>query len=270
MLHFSVSGQPGKPLVILLHGVSNSGLWWAPLTKRLGSEYLVVAIDALGHGQSRRFTPQELEDPFGATVAEAIATIEFVANVANQVPVLVGHSMGGAVATKIAESRPDLVGAALLADPAWLDGEWKQTFKRNAPEARQRTKDWSQSPAQAIAENAEKRPQWAPVEHVGWLWGQSLVDLELVSTGIVSFSEDWLSVLRRITVPVLALTSDGEDCIVADSGVRAVQELGNPCVSARLLPGGTHAMVPEFLDDFLRELESMVDAFGSSSRDKTS
>ncbi|MDY6050262.1 MAG: alpha/beta fold hydrolase [Corynebacterium sp.] len=257
MLHFSVSGKPGQPLVVMLHGVSNSGLWWAPLTEELGEDFHVMALDALGHGQSRRFTPAELADPFAATVREAIITITYISEVTGQVPLLVGHSMGGAVATVIADQRPDLVSGLLLADPAWLTAQWASTFRANASDAVTRTAAWAADPAEAITENRIKRPSWQPVDHVGWVWGQSRVDLGLVETGIVSFSEDWLSVIKRITVPLVALTSDGEDCLVGQAGVDAVRKLSNPCVSIRLIPGGTHAMVPEFRRELLVELQQL-------------
>ena len=253
MLHFAVSGDPNAPLVVYLHGVSNSSLWWAPLIKKLGEKFQSVSIDALGHGQSRRFTEAELEHPFESSVDQAVETISFVSALLGKKPLLVGHSMGGAIATAIAVRHPDMVRGLVLADPAWLTEKFAAFYRDQAPEAYLRTERWSEDPAEAIRENAAKRP-WSMQEHINWIYGQANVDLNLVATGEVSFQENWLDMVSKISVPTTVVTSDGEDCIVGAEGKQEVDALDNQNVTVLLLPGGEHSIVPEFLDRFATEI----------------
>lgn len=253
MLHYAVSGDPNAPLVVYLHGVNNSSLWWAPLIDKLGEGFHSVTVDALGHGQSRRFTDAELERPFEASVDQAVELITFVSELFGKKPLLVGHSMGGAIATAIAVRHPDMVRGLVLADPAWLNEEFEAFYRAQAPDAYLRAKRWAEDPAGAIAENAAKRP-WSMREHINWIYGQANVDLDLVATGEVSFQDNWLDMVSQISVPTTVVTSDGQDCIVGAEGKREVDVLGNQNVTVLLLPGGEHSIVPEFLDQFAAEI----------------
>lgn len=253
MLHYAVSGDPNAPLVVYLHGVNNSSLWWAQLINTLGEDFLSVSIDALGHGQSRRLTEAELQNPFESSVDLAVETISFISELFGKKPLLVGHSMGGAIATAIAVRHPEMVRGLVLADPAWLNENFEAFYRAQAPDAYLRAKRWAEDPAGAITENAAKRP-WSMREHINWIYGQANVDLDLVTTGEVSFHENWLDMVSKITVPTTVVTSDGEDCIVGAEGKREVEAIGNQNVSVLLLPGGEHSIVPEFLDRFATEI----------------
>lgn len=253
MLHYAVSGDPNAPLVVYLHGVNNSSLWWAQLINKLGEDFLSVSIDALGHGQSRRLTEAELQNPFESSVDLAVETISFISELFGKKPLLVGHSMGGAIATAIAVRHPEMVRGLVLADPAWLNEKFEAFYRAQAPDAYLRAKRWAEDPAGAITENAAKRP-WSMREHINWIYGQANVDLDLVTTGEVSFHENWLDMVSKITVPTTVVTSDGEDCIVGAEGKREVEAIGNQNVSVLLLPGGEHSIVPEFLDRFASEI----------------
>lgn len=43
-------GDPDGPVLLLLHGITDSGRCFADAVERLGSSYRIVAPDALGHG----------------------------------------------------------------------------------------------------------------------------------------------------------------------------------------------------------------------------
>lgn len=258
MLHYSVSGCPGKPVLVFLHGVSNSNLWWATLTRQLEDDFHVFALDSLGHGQSRRFESTELSDPFGASVAAAAEAVDYIHHITDQSAVLVGHSMGGAIATVLGAKYPELVRGLLLADPAWLSAAQRRAYADGVTAALERTDRWATDPATAIVDNSTLRSEWSKQEQIGWVWGQANVDLNLIATGIVSFSDEWTDLVSQLRVPARIITSDGPDCLVRQSGIDKLVALGNPLLSGRLLPGGTHSIVPEFLPEFLSELKEFV------------
>jgi pimeloyl-ACP methyl ester carboxylesterase len=101
----------GHP-VLLLHGVANSSetYRWLDL-----DGHRTVRIDFRGHGASGRAPgTYRLED----YVADALAVLEGLGPAT-----LVGHSLGGAVAWSLAQSRPELVRAAFLEDPPLYMGD---------------------------------------------------------------------------------------------------------------------------------------------------
>ncbi|NNM44751.1 alpha/beta fold hydrolase [Knoellia koreensis] len=108
-LTFGQWGETG-PLVLAVHGITANHLAFAPLGDLLGGDFRVVAPDLRGRGRSR-----DLPEPYGMAshAADMAALIEAVGGPAQ---VVVGHSMGGWVATALASARPDVVGRLVLVD----------------------------------------------------------------------------------------------------------------------------------------------------------
>lgn len=90
------SAHGNGPPVILLHGLGDDRSLWSPIVDRLASDYTCVAIDFRGHGESSR---QGDFDPFA--LAEDIVEMAGVLGLGS--PMLVGHSLGGFVATAAAQ-----------------------------------------------------------------------------------------------------------------------------------------------------------------------
>jgi pimeloyl-ACP methyl ester carboxylesterase len=104
--------NPGKPVMVMAHGMSDNGLTWTTLTWDLQKNYDIYMLDARGHG---------LSDPFpdapqgGDTHVEDIAG--FIKAMNFQKPILMGHSMGAGAAMRLGATYPDLVSAIILLDP---------------------------------------------------------------------------------------------------------------------------------------------------------
>jgi pimeloyl-ACP methyl ester carboxylesterase len=92
--------------IVFLHGLLGSSKSWAFQFERLSRNYRVVAWDAPGFGQSE-MVPASI-DAYAETLRE------FVANVGQPKVSLVGHSMGGTVATRLAATFPELVSRLVL------------------------------------------------------------------------------------------------------------------------------------------------------------
>ena len=87
-------GVPGRPGVLLIHGLGQTAWTWAPVARRLAGVTHIVAMDLRGHGLSD--APTEGYEP--AQLAEdAIAIIEGAGLDVGGV-VLVGHGFGAIVA----------------------------------------------------------------------------------------------------------------------------------------------------------------------------
>src|SRR5436190_11655158 len=71
-LHFTRTGGD-KPPVVLAHGVTDSGLCWAPVAKVLAPDYDVIMVDARGHGQSEEtpdgYDPASQADDLAGLIA---------------------------------------------------------------------------------------------------------------------------------------------------------------------------------------------------------
>jgi pimeloyl-ACP methyl ester carboxylesterase len=103
-------GGAGMPIV-LLHGFGGAATNWTLVAPRLLRLGRVVVPDLPGHGRSSAFpAPPETLDPFADRVA---ALIEGPA-------LVVGHSLGGVVALRLASRRPELVRGLVLAGCAGI------------------------------------------------------------------------------------------------------------------------------------------------------
>jgi pimeloyl-ACP methyl ester carboxylesterase len=100
------SAQP----IVLLHCFACSMRWWDRMVPALAKAHHVVRLDLLGHGGSEM--PRD-----GYSMPEQAERVEAVIRSLRLGPaVVVGHSMGGAVATALAEQRPDVMSGLVLID----------------------------------------------------------------------------------------------------------------------------------------------------------
>ena len=102
-----------RPPVILIHGAGGHHLYWPPQVRRLPNER-ILAIDLPGHGKSEGVGHHLIED-------YAASILEFMDALNLSRAVLVGHSMGGAIALQVAiRWSPRVLGLGLLGSAARL------------------------------------------------------------------------------------------------------------------------------------------------------
>jgi len=137
--------QEGKQAVIAVHGAGGGAWLWRRLREELNAGFSLLAVDLPGHGKST-----------GKGESSVAPYSETVRNVASKLgisrPVLMGHSMGGAVSMTWALAHPGEVaglvlvstGARLRVNPAifkaieenyegYLRGLENMSFGKNAP-----------------------------------------------------------------------------------------------------------------------------------------
>ena len=112
---------------MLLHGwVANADLNWCGAYNVLAAAgYRALAIDHRGHGRGlRALTPFRLTDCAGDAAA-ALRVLDAAP------AIIVGYSMGGAVAQLMARDHPDVVSGLVLSGTAqhWQDPETRRVFK---------------------------------------------------------------------------------------------------------------------------------------------
>lgn len=99
--HVEIIGQ-GQPLV-MIHGWGMHSGVWQPLIKRLSAKYMLYLVDLPGMGGSRPIEPYHLH-----------AMADEVAEVIPGVSDVLGWSLGGLVAQRIALNQPDRIRRLIL------------------------------------------------------------------------------------------------------------------------------------------------------------
>jgi len=105
-------GDPGGPVLVLVHGLGGSHLNWALLAPLLAKQARVLVLDLPGFG---------LSHPHGrSTTVQANARLlgRFVRAVVGHPVVLVGNSMGALVSIVAATRGPSTTAGLVLVDPA--------------------------------------------------------------------------------------------------------------------------------------------------------
>ncbi|MEX0864889.1 MAG: alpha/beta hydrolase [Acidimicrobiia bacterium] len=108
-----IQGGVGRPLV-LLHGQGGSGLAWLPVLPRFLESHQVIAPDLPGLGESvvraGEIGPELAVSWLGGLIDETC----------DQPPTVVGFSLGGAFAARLAVARPGKCRLVVLADSGGL------------------------------------------------------------------------------------------------------------------------------------------------------
>ncbi|TFH64609.1 MAG: alpha/beta fold hydrolase [Gemmatimonadales bacterium] len=124
--------------LVLIHGFGDHLLGWRAIFDGLAERYRVVAFDLPGFGVSQKpdttYTLEAMTGWVGAFLDRY--TTGFV--------VLVGHSMGGEIATSVALAYPDRIGALVLIAPSGLNPGIGQ-FTEVVGERGQRAIGWWES-----------------------------------------------------------------------------------------------------------------------------
>lgn len=107
------SAREGAPSLLCLHGLLATGESFARLAAHLPAAEHIIALDLPGNGGSE--TRRELDASFAglADVVEAFAGVLGLRRL-----VVIGHSHGGALALRLACSRPGFFAGAVLLCPA--------------------------------------------------------------------------------------------------------------------------------------------------------
>ena len=220
-LHYHQTA-PGKPVVVLLHGLTDNGLCWGRLAEKLEADYTLLMVDARGHGRSGA-------SPAGEYGVEhhAADVIGLVKALGLSKPVLMGHSMGGASAALAEAMSPGLARALVLEDPAWQDtapsAEAAEGFAHwQAELARAKTA----TRAQVAALGRKQNPTWHPDEFDAWAESTQQFEPEAF-TFMRRPARAWREVAAALTCPVLLATGEPDrgsvvTSVVAEAAARLV------------------------------------------------
>jgi pimeloyl-ACP methyl ester carboxylesterase len=100
---------PGKPTALLIHGFANSLQSFRRVAPLLADRYYVVAYDMPGYGLSGKPAPFDYRNANQAKIASSLIRELGLKDV-----VVGGHSLGGAIALRVAVDDPEVVGLVVM------------------------------------------------------------------------------------------------------------------------------------------------------------
>ncbi len=148
-------GEEGRPLAVLVHGVSaSSRTWWQVGPWFAGRGWHAVGVDLRGHGDSPRAAyGLTLEDLTG----DLRETVRGLLGPQDRIDVLLGHSLGALVALKLYEEHGDLVARLVLEEPP---GSENNDFDEVGRMVESDVARAMEAPEEMKREQLEENPSW--------------------------------------------------------------------------------------------------------------
>jgi pimeloyl-ACP methyl ester carboxylesterase len=220
---------PGDaPATLLLHGIGNYGRYWDFFAEAVAGRLRLLAPDARGHGESGKPADGYASQEF---VADALAVLDALAI---DRALVIGHSMGGTHAIRLAAEHPDRVARLVVVDAGpepmaegterarRLSLERPERFA-NAAEALAYLRRTSPGYTNEVYAN---RMRWLFREEDGGLgWRSSRDALGSIVSG--ARRDDLWDALRAIRCPVLLVRGTRSNVLSAEVAQRMIEPLAD-------------------------------------------
>jgi pimeloyl-ACP methyl ester carboxylesterase len=102
----------GEPPILLVHGWTCNHSYFQPQFEHFARSHRTVAVDLRGHGASDKPEQEYTADGFADDLAWLAGELGL------HKPIVIGHSMGGAIVLALAQRHPDLPRAIVMVDGA--------------------------------------------------------------------------------------------------------------------------------------------------------
>ena len=117
MAYIFLEGKPDKPVVTLLHGKNFNAHYWTPTARYLNEKgYGVLIPDQIGFGKSSK--PVHYQYSFPALAHHTRALMK---SLKIEKSIVIGHSMGGMLASRFALMYPPATDMLILVNPIGLE-----------------------------------------------------------------------------------------------------------------------------------------------------
>lgn len=216
---------PGKPVIVMVHGVTDIGLCWTTLTLKFQKSYDIYMLDSRGHGLSDPFTASD----DGETLIKDV--VGFVKIMNFEKPILLGHSMGAATVMRVGAEYPDLARAIIMLDPFITSsgGPGARAVRNAPPKPSSNEKPGNKSlsinmfgdPHTLVAQNnysfddlvalgRRQNPKWSIVDVKYWALSKKQYHGPYTQAASQAMSSTMMigDALAKITVPALVLKAD--------------------------------------------------------------
>jgi esterase len=219
------SGNP--PPTLLLHGIGNYARYWDFFADDVAGRLRLVATDARGHGESGKpavgYAPQEF-------VADALAVLDALAI---ERALIVGHSMGGTHAIRLAATHPERVERLVVVDagpePMPEGSERARRLSLERPERFEYADE-------ALAYLRRTSPGYSEevyANRMRWLFREDASDVvwrssrEALASIMSSARGNLWDALRAVRCPTLLVRGTRSNVLSADIAQRMINTLAN-------------------------------------------
>ena len=239
--YYAASGvSTNQSPIVLIHGAGGSHLDWPPAFRRFPGRR-TLGLDLPGHGRSPTPGRQSI-DAYAAWVREWLLATE------TSPAILVGHSMGGALALELAWQSPERVAALVVIGagprlpvaPAILDGI-------------------TMAPQETIAyivDLAYGRDAPAALKHLG-CERMAQVEPQVLHGDFVACDQfDMTTRLGEVAQPAL-IVAGSRDHMAPPAGAVALHE-GLPRSELVLIEGAGHMLTFERTDEVMRAIRAFL------------
>lgn len=263
------------PVLLLIHGITNSCASWEPVFAQLATRFTVIAPDLLGHGQS--------DKPRGDYSLGASASLmrDLMVALGHERATIVGHSLGGGIAMQMAYQFPERVERLVLVSSGGLGRQVTPMLRAVALPAAEYVLPLLAS--QPLVSVGSKLGGW--VERVGLRFGSdvaamasgvaSLQDIEArrafvhTARSVIDIGGQRVSATDKLylaeAVPTLILWGDRDSIIPARHGIRAHGLM--PGSRLRIFEGAGHFPHHDDPPGFAAALTEFVDTTRASEPD---
>lgn len=240
-------GSPDAPAVIVLHGLSDSGTNFPDLVARWHDSRRILAPDMRGHGTSPRFTAAEMATSGELMLADVLALIEDL----REPVVLLGHSMGAALALRAAVAVPDRVSALVLEDPPHPTG------RPSPPEVGAGFATFVEETSRRVGEieALQRESRWSAAEVEAWALSKPQVQREYLRDGLHLGAQSWAELIGALTVPTLLVLPDADSVAPGDSTAAPVE---NPLVRELVIADAGHCVRRDQPEAYMAAVEAFL------------
>ncbi len=247
----------GDPRLVFLHGGGQNAHTWDGVLVAMGTD--AIAVDLPGHGRSDR-----RDDRNYSPWQNALAVAELMEAVAPSVDAVIGMSLGGATAIRLAAKRPDLMAHAVIVD---VTPQVNDAGRTMTPEQRGSVALIGAAPSypsyeEMVATTLSMSPNRTEAgirrgvrhnavqcEDGSWIWRYDLVGRRAEEADDGSASENiqsWVDFtplwddVAEITVPTLLVQGGDSVYVLPEDVTEFTRRL--PSVTVEVVPGAGHAV----------------------------
>jgi pimeloyl-ACP methyl ester carboxylesterase len=249
-IYYEINGT-GQPLILLHGGFGNTEMFM-PARAELAKNYKVIAVDLQGHGRTADIDRPIVPDSMANDIAALIKELNL--GKTN----IVGYSLGGMVALRLAIQHPELLQkVVLVSSPFKRKGWFPDLLAQQDQMGPASAETLKQSPLyQSYLKMAPKPEDWT----------------KLVTKMAVAIKKDydWSKEVAAIKLPVLLVSGDADGVMpghmveffkLLGGGLKDAgwDGSGRPASQLAIIPGHTHydismaPVLPEMIIPFLNK-----------------
>lgn len=222
--------------ILCLHGRWGRGETWIDFIQHYGKTYRIIAPDQLGHGLSDKPISKYTNEEMSADMVLLLDYLEIDS------VILVGHSMGGAIAGYLAATYPQYVKALAILDKSAEGPEKPNSLPLNKLEVSDPvTKNWP-LPFQSFIEaqdfikkemDSELSYQYFMNSLIETINGYEMMFSAQAMSANIAYYRNWYHLLPKIVCPVMLVRASEHES-VPDKDFSKMQSMLSDCMAVEI------------------------------------